>query len=791
MPPGENDNGNIIDSIENLMNYRQFIKPISHRDVSWLISVGKQTDELDFDDYVDPDAFIVANMAGLLTINGMTGTGTNSYKHHSGWNVSSKTFADPVKMQNAATAPAARWNWPKHGLVRGTGRLEPAAVGGVHGKGFWMDGTTGLEFAIGTQPSGVNVAGFNWYAGIFVDACTEDDSVERRLITFPDGSTISLYGRRQIVYGQGGRTIQRISLPSVLTSTPFTMWHDLLPDTGWAHLGFQIRKGGTEVDFHLNGILYHRWRDGFTSLFQPTVGNLTLGRPDGLTAVNGFTGWVDDFKLLAHEVDMETACNHANGTLIGLPSTYTGDWKTKFADRFPQWAHDEITKVLKASGEATYPKYACYYNHTADNAAHRFTIPAGSVSLRQSIHFPEGPLYYNKPRPHSVQNTFCTSCHKAPASGVGNGGLDLDALTWDATFNADQDPRRQPLQPPRRLYGYIPAALIDTTGLPTAPMTPGSGGQLIDHFMLGSLNTAPSVMSFTVVDATTGRDLMDLPHNAVIDPARLGSTHLTIRANLNTAQGTVNMQYDSATVNPRPVPPYAVFGTTANPLAGQVLSVGTHTIKATPAGGTQVSHNFTVLGNSARIVADYRDDYRTVAPLPGWSYQWNKYGPVSNAANYAYLNHRIASGSYTSNGSASFPEPSTDGAYVTCSSAGGHPGRGITQGQATDRFAIAAYTVKLAGYYGISNGYVSSNSTAGNGGQVIIYSETGAVNPVMTQRLNTTYVAGSSVTLGSLNVGLLSAGDTIYVCVGPNTTDSNDSFSMDFSVYFKENGNPF
>jgi hypothetical protein len=190
-------------------------------------------------------------------------------------------------------------------------------------------------------------------------------------------------------------------------------------------------------------------------------------------------------------------------------------------------------------------------------------------------------------------------------------------------------------------------------------------------------------------------------------------------------------------------------------------------------------------------VADYRDDYKAVSPAPGWSYQWNKYGSVTSAANYAYLNNRVASNTYTSNGSATFPEVSTDGAYIQLSSTGGHPGRGTAQGQTVDRFAIAAYTVKRAGYYGVSNGFVTGKSTSGNGGRVVIYTETGSANPVMTQRLNTTYAAGGSVTLSSLNVGLLSAGDTIYVCVGPNTTDGSDSFDMDFSLYIKENGNPF
>lgn len=790
MPLGENDNANIIDSIENLLNYRKYARPISHRDVAWHVSVGKQTDELSFDDYLDPDAFIIANMAGALTFVN-NGTSTNRFTHQSGWNTTTKTFSTAAKLQNAATAPSTRWALPQHGLVRGTGRLEPAAVGGVHGKGFWMDGTTGLEFTIPTQPVGVSFASKEWYVGVFVDCRHDDDGVERRLATFPDGSTISLNGRRQILYSKAGAIVHRITLPPVLTSTPVTQWHDLLPDTSWAHLAFQIRKAGTEVDFHLNGLVFNRWQDAYTSLFQLSTGAITLGRPN-LTTVTGFTGWIDDFKVIAHTVDIETACNHANGTLIGLPSTYTGDWKTKFADRFPSWTHDEITKALKANGEATHPKYACYYNYTQDNAAHAHSIPSGTVSLRPSIHFPEGPLYHDKPRPHSVQNQFCLSCHANPSGGVGLGGLDLDAISFDNTYNADQDPRRQPMQPPRRIYGNIPAGLIDTptTPMPAAAVALGATGQLIDQWMLSAFPGTATVQSYTVVNATTGRDLMDIVSGGTIDPAKLGTTNLTIRANLSTAQGYVNMQYDTGATNQRTLPPYAVFGTSGNPLAGQVMTPGAHSVKATPQYGTLNTLNFTVAGNSSRVVADYRDDFKTHAPLPGWSYQWNKNGPITSPANYVTLAWRTSGSNYSSKGSTTFPEVLTEGAYVQLTSTGGHPGRGTTQAETNDRFAIAAYTVKLTGYYAVSNGFVTGSSTAGNGGQVIVYTETNA-GATYTQKFSSTYAAGTTLTLTALNMGQLQAGDTIYVCVGPNTVDGNDSFSIDFSIYANEIANPF
>jgi hypothetical protein len=557
---------------------------------------------------------------------------------------------------------------------------------------------------------------------------------------------------------------------------------DLVPDTGWAHLAFQIRKNGTEVDFHFNGLIFNRWSDIYTSLFQVPAGKLTLGKPAAVS-VTGFTGWMDDFKMIAHSVDPETACNHAGGTLIGLPSAYTAEWKTKFADRFPTWTHDEITKVLKNNGETTYPKYANYYNHKVDNGVHRGNIPSGTVSLRQSIHFPEGPLFQNAPRPNSTQNQFCITCHHSSAQP----GLDLDAITWDNTFNAKDDPRRQPMQPPKRIYGQIPAGLIDSTGQPTVATALPALGKLIDEWMLPSFTGPAAVQTFTVVDATTGRDLMELTAGGVIDPGKLGTNNLTIRANLNSAQGSVAMQYDTAAVNTRPVPPYAVFGTTGNPLQGAVLSVGSHTVKATPAGGTLVSRTFTVVGNATRVVADYRDDFKTHSPAPGWNYAWNATTAITDPNGYVYLAWSPTANRYMSNGLV-FPDTVSFCSYGSLSSTGGHPGKGSAQGATVDRFAIACYTVKYAGYYGISSSFVTGSAALGNGGQVVVYTDTNN-GSTFTNKFSGLYPAGGTINFNG-NVGLLQPGDTIYVGAGPNTTDGSDSFSIDFSIVLKENGNP-
>jgi hypothetical protein len=785
MPKGENDNGNIIDSLENLLNYRKEALPLTRRDVVWPLSNGQQADEVAFDDYVDPDAFIVANMAGLLTFPSSAGSssGGNSLTHHSGWNTSTNTFSNPVRMQNAATSPADRWKLPKHGLVIGNGRLEPAAAGGVHGKGFSMNGSIGLEFTVEAQPQ--SVASKTWYIGIFVDCRFPSDTTERRLLTFPDGTGVRLYGRSQVLYtNASGAVIHRISLPVPNTAAPVSAMDDLLPDTGWAHLGFQVREAGTIVDFHLNGLPYNRCEDAYEALFQMTPGKLTVGKVAS-SSVAGFSGWIDDFKVLAHAVDYESACNHANGSLIGLPSAYTAEWKTKFASRFPAWAQAEISAYLRNNGETTYPLYANFYNYRADNAAHRNNVPAGTVWLRQNIHFPEGPLFYNRPRPDSVNNAFCITCHHDNAKG----GLDLAALDLDTSWNASNDPRRQPMQPRQKIFGRIPAGLINSTNLPTATTDLSASGKLIDEWALAAFNNSATVQSFTVVDATTRRDLMTLTAGAVVDPAKLGTANLTIRANLDRAQGSVTLQYDSGATNTKTRPPYTAFGSDAAPYTGAVLTAGAHTIKATPQFGALSQVAFTVAGGTARVVADYRDDYQSFSPKPGWSYLWNALGPITSAANYRRLAWSQTVNRYSVNGFPVAPDnSSTLFPYGSLSPAGGHPGRGTTQAATVDRFPIAAYTAKLAGYYAVGSGFVTASSTLGNGGQVLIYTETNN-GATFTQKYSSLYAAGTTLNY-SLNVGLLQAGDTIYVAVGPNTNDGNDSFGLDFSILYKETGNP-
>jgi len=284
----------------------------------------------------------------------------------------------------------------------------------------------------------------------------------------------------------------------------------------------------------------------------------------------------------------------------------------------------------------------------------------------------------------------------------------------------------------------------------------------------------------------SGDKLLPLVANAVIDPAKIGINSFSIRANLNSARGAVLLQLATAATNSRPEPPYSLYGTALNPNATQIMSAGAHTIKATPAGGTQVSLAFTV-ASGTRIVADFRDDFKPTSPLPSWSYWWNAAGAVSNPDNFLALNWSVLSPRYMLNGLA-YPATGTDCNYGALSSTGGHPGKGTTQASAVDRFALAAYTVKFPGYYGINSSFVTVSTAVSNGVQLVVYKDITS-GTVFTNTFTNT-CAGAATLNFDHNVGLLQVGDTIYVGVGPNGTDGSDSFTLDYSIVFNPTANP-
>ncbi len=469
-PAAYTHNANVLDSLQNLPNHHTMGKPITPRDVVWIMSTGVATDEVAFDDYLDPRALIVSDMVASITqLYDDEGRSLAIPHHHNGQVrrlestlpvlASLELFPDEqeeIHLQNAATSLTL--NPPAYGRVdTGTGRVEPAALGGVHGKGFWLTGSNAVVYDMPSQPVGAALD--DLYLGLFLDPRVRD-AAWRQVLRFPDTTWVQLGGSTELRIGKGDTPALTLDLPV---------------SSGWVHLGLAVHTtaAGSEVEVLINGMAVER----FTSaepLFGVPAGTLRLGADDGGLGVRG---WIDSFRVLAHAVDPEVACNQAGGTLIDVQDHAA--WN-EVASRSPSWAHEAIAQ---AAGRPATARFACYQDTSDDHVAHLASIPQGTSSVRTAIHFPEGPLRSGAPRPDSSGNNFCLSCHTAE----GKGGLSLDALALRPGVPAEDDPRRQPSQPPRRVFGHVPAGWIPPgpgVGGPAEAMVAPSTGALIDRWVL-------------------------------------------------------------------------------------------------------------------------------------------------------------------------------------------------------------------------------------------------------------------------------------------------------------------
>ncbi len=470
-PEGYTHNANILDSVMNLFNYDPEATPITPRDVVWLMSTGVGSEEIVFDDYVDPNAFIVSNMQASVTpIYNERGESiaTPHYWNgqvrqvvlpiaQAGFYVLQPDQFEDIHVQNAATSPG--WNLPPYGRVTArTGRIEPVALGGIQGKGFWLTGSNAIRYPVPAQSR--SISDVIWYVSVFLDPRADDDSL-RTVATFPDGSAIRVAGHASVEYVLDGSTVHQVALPSAAS--------------GWFHLGFRITNLGRTVTLLHDGFPLDRF-DTATPLFAMSEGELALG--DASQTGAGFRGWIDDFKVLAHDVNPEVACNHAHGTLAHIDDSPT---LADSAADYPAWAHAEIAAAAGiASPDA---RFFCHHDYTADYAANLANLPVGTTSVRQHINFPEGPLRAGVPRPDSSQNAFCLTCHTAHSKG----GLTLAALDPLPGVTTENDHRRQPLQPPRRVFGNVPSGWIAPghgPGSPSEALQAPAGGLLVDPWIL-------------------------------------------------------------------------------------------------------------------------------------------------------------------------------------------------------------------------------------------------------------------------------------------------------------------
>ena len=199
------------------------------------------------------------------------------------------------------------------------------------------------------------------------------------------------------------------------------------------------------------------------------------------------------------------------------------------------------------------------------------------------------------------------------------------------------------------------------------------------------------------------------------------------------------------------------------------------------------------------VVADYQDDYQAgtfVGELAsftnvsghGWQFMWNApldwngttssngtTGPLGVSADYVLMKWSGTrwTGDGDDNESNGPPSP-----WLRFLPTGGHPGRGSTQDDGItnniDRAPIAAYTVSSDGYYGISDSLLTRNSAAAGTISARVYVEdalkgTATANPASTVDFD-------------MELGSITAGQTIYVAVTPDGHAGNDGFNLNYTI---------
>ncbi|GAB4184676.1 MAG: hypothetical protein Tsb002_07880 [Wenzhouxiangellaceae bacterium] len=463
-PPGFINNTTFIDSTEHLLNANPNMMPLTPRDVVWHMNTGHASQELAFDDYLNPNGLIFSDMTASMTWSGGAVGGRFNYydgfqRHQNAWRGHGFNGVQPVRVQNAATAVASEWQIPPAGRVYGNSRIEPVALGGIHGRGLWLDGASGVAYDIPAQNK--DVTAYPWYVGLFIDRRPIlDDTGPRQLIRFPDDSRVQIADGVDVIFIDSiGVERYRRTLPQPLAVL------------GWSHIGLLILDGGASVRLLIDGLQDSIWNtSGNERLFQMsepggTGGILHLGQVEN-EPLPGLRGWIDEFKVFAEQPDIEVMCNHAYGTLIEQtfvaipPGAMVIDPTDTDSDISPDVEPDIVPQPLPR------PRRLCHHDYSKEQpAAHVNNIPVGYISLRQQRLFPEGPLHYNQPRPDSSNNAFCLSCH---VSSHVTPSLQVGALTPSALL-MQHDPRRQPMQPPALIFGHIPMDLYGP-GVPMAPL---------------------------------------------------------------------------------------------------------------------------------------------------------------------------------------------------------------------------------------------------------------------------------------------------------------------------------
>ena len=472
----------------NAYNHLPNMRPNASEDVVWFFSTDNSMDEIAFDDFMRLDSFIASPMNASITqrcvLNhlcfGQINDGTLNADPLN-WKAQAPSTLHPRLQNTASSAPPgiaraaghgafSRWNVPPFGQLMGGARIEPVAAGGVRGSGLYLTNKTWVQYSIPANNPSNEMATDSWFYSLWVDP---RGSGPQTLFGLSNGSYVSLDQDSVLsIHSVGGGQSVRLELPSGLA----------VRNRQWTHLAIAVKPGAdqTEIGIYINGFHLADVSVHGSALVPAPGGQIYLGSLGA--AAGGFMGWVDDFKVSSRIPNVEEICHQAYGTLVGLNSPADGlAWA--YAENFPAASHSEITQLLPPSAKK-FPAYFCETSVsmtaiTSTKLANSYCVgnfrnpsqqPDPSRCIGNSLTFPEGPIRPGAPRPNSVNNQFCLSCHVSshpsetlqpvaltPSNFAKVIGATSDMAIPNGDLLSEFDPKRRPTEPPSTIYGVIPA----------------------------------------------------------------------------------------------------------------------------------------------------------------------------------------------------------------------------------------------------------------------------------------------------------------------------------------------
>ncbi|PTX96729.1 hypothetical protein DB345_05970 [Spartobacteria bacterium LR76] len=187
-----------------------------------------------------------------------------------------------------------------------------------------------------------------------------------------------------------------------------------------------------------------------------------------------------------------------------------------------------------------------------------------------------------------------------------------------------------------------------------------------------------------------------------------------------------------------------------------------------------------ILSHAQQVVADLAADFQAGAFPSGWEYSWNEEGVLGDDSNYKALVPPASGerGLWTADGV--IPSGQKEAGYLQVrtnrddpAKLMAHPGRAANiAGQ--PKYVIFSFSVQEPGSYRVANGEILVKNDASDGVDYAVYvgntlKFSGEAAPAKEKKL-------------SGDLGTLAAGDKIYVCVGPNASDTSDQFTIGYQI---------